>query len=457
MYEQFFGLTDKPFALTPNPRYVYYSERYREAEDQLMYAIEHKEGFMLVTGEPGTGKTMLCRDLLDKFDPDTVRSAFLFNPFLNGVEMLATLLTEFGVEYVPTETRKELLDRLNQYLLTQLRSGFQCVAIFDEAQHLSTEFLEQIRVLSNLETDCVKLIQIILVGQPELLERIRTPGMAQLDQRVSVRCSLSQLDEHETDRYIHHRLNVAGARGQLRISDRAVSAIHQASKGVPRVINMLADRTLLAAYVAQTHDVDLEHVRRAQSALQGDDAKLDSMDRLAIRGMQLRSPRAKKIAISVAVVVLVLVAVAFGAPRLRAANSARAEELARLRQDSVTRANSIASAARADSIASAARADSIAKGARADSIASAARAGAASAHPQAAGYAVQVAAFESRAEADASAAALTKRGLSARVVPGAKLFLLHVGHYDTREEARLASLELKARSLPGFVVSSRAP
>src|SRR5215208_7151532 len=161
MYEEFFGLTEKPFALTPNPKFVFHSDQYRAAEEALLYGVAQREGFMLVTGAPGTGKTTLCRDLLEKLNPEQYRVALLFNPFLNGVEML-----------------QALLDRLNEYLLQQLANGRTCIAIFDEAQHLSTEFLEQIRVLSNLETEQEKLIQIILVGQPELLDLVRTPQMA---------------------------------------------------------------------------------------------------------------------------------------------------------------------------------------------------------------------------------------------------------------------------------------
>src|ERR1043166_6479852 len=274
MYEQFYGLTDKPFTLTPNPRFVFYSQRYREAESQLLYGINAREGFMIVTGQPGTGKTTLCRDLIEKLDPTQVQSALVFNPFLNGVEMLAALLTEFGVSVPAGGSRKELLDRLNQFLLAQLALGKSCVAIFDEAQHLSTEFLEQIRVLSNLETDQEKLIQIVLVGQPELLDKVRTPAMAQLDQRVSIRCTLTDLSAQETDRYIHHRLNVAGARGQIRFSPRAVAAIYRASGGVPRLINLIAARSLLAGYAAQTRDIDAEHVQKAVTALRGEEPEI---------------------------------------------------------------------------------------------------------------------------------------------------------------------------------------
>src|SRR3954470_11510132 len=263
MYEQFYGLTDKPFSLTPNPRFVFYSQQYREAEGQLLYGINNREGFMLVTGQPGTGKTTLCRDLIEKFDRNKIHSALIFNPFLNAHEMLAALLGEFGISAVQNASRRELLDRLNQFLLAQLVLGKSCVAIFDEAQHLSTEFLEQIRVLSNLETDQEKLIQIILVGQPELLDKIRTPGMAQPDQRVSIRCRLTDLDGQETDRYVHHRMNVAGARGQVRFERKAIDEIYRASTGVPRLINLVTDRSLLAAYTEHSRDISVGHVKRA--------------------------------------------------------------------------------------------------------------------------------------------------------------------------------------------------
>lgn len=276
MYEQLYGLRDKPFSLTPNPRFVFYSQQYHEAEGQLIYGINNREGFMLVTGQPGTGKTTLCRDLIEKLDQEKSRSALIFNPFLNGMEMLAALLTEFGIAVPEGGTRKELLDRLNQFLLAQLAMGKSCVAIFDEAQHLAPEFLEQIRVLSNLETDQEKLIQIILVGQPELLDKIRTPQMAQLDQRVSIRVTLTDLNEQETDRYIHHRLNVAGARGQIRFSPRAVKEIYRGSHGVPRLINLICDRALLAGYASQTRDIQPEHVLKAIAALRGEDAEVSA-------------------------------------------------------------------------------------------------------------------------------------------------------------------------------------
>jgi general secretion pathway protein A len=272
MYEQFYGLSEKPFSLTPNPKFVFQSEQYRAAEEALLYGVGQKEGFMLVTGAPGTGKTTLCRDLLEKLDPQKYRVALIFNPFLNGVEMLHALLSEFGLgDHSATSSRKELLDRLNHFLLQQLADGRTCIAIFDEAQHLSTEFLEQIRVLSNLETDREKLIQIILVGQPELLTLIRTPQMAQLDQRVSVRCTLMHLSRDEVGRYIYHRLNVAGARGQIKFQDPAVRLIHAATGGVPRLVNLAADRALLAGYAEQARAITETHVRQGLASIRGED------------------------------------------------------------------------------------------------------------------------------------------------------------------------------------------
>jgi general secretion pathway protein A len=270
VYESFYGLREKPFTLTPNPRYVFYSDSYQAALEQLLYAIEQREGFLLLTGPVGTGKTTLCRELLEKLDPQRYRSALIFNPFLSPQEMLEALLDEFEQSYPDNLSRKGLLDHLNSYLLSQLAAGYTCVAIFDEAQHHSPEFLEHIRVLSNLETEREKLIQILLVGQPELRQRIHQPSLAQLDQRVSVRCELRSLSLEETERYIYHRLNVAGAHGRITFTPRAIEELYKASQGIPRLINLLADRTLLAGYAAQTRKLTHRHVEKAINALRGE-------------------------------------------------------------------------------------------------------------------------------------------------------------------------------------------
>lgn len=327
MYESFFGLNDKPFALTPNPKFVFYSQQYREAEGQLLYGINNREGFMLVTGQPGTGKTTLCRDLIEKLDKSRIHSALIFNPFFNAHEMLAALLGEFGISSLQHASRKELLDRLNQFLLAQLVLGKSCVAIFDEAQHLSTEFLEQIRVLSNLETDQEKLLQIVLVGQPELLDKIRTPGMAQLDQRVSIRCRLTDLDEQETDRYIHHRMNVAGARGQVRFDPKALAEIYRASSGVPRLINLVSDRSLLAAYTEQSRDISASHVRKAVQALRGEEPEIGRTSKAQPPAAMAPKKRSWVRPGILAALILVLVTVAAGAFWPRKSPAEQAEGL----------------------------------------------------------------------------------------------------------------------------------
>jgi general secretion pathway protein A len=271
MYEEFYDLRERPFSLTPNPRFVFYSERYRTALDELMYGIGRKEGFMLLTGLPGTGKTTLSRDLLDKLNHNKHRSALLFNPFLTGTEMLQALLSEFRVPAPATTSKTTLLETLNKFLLEQLAAGRTCVAIFDEAQHLSAEFLEQIRVLSNLETADEKLIQIVLVGQPELIERLRMPGMAQLEQRVSVRCGLSFMNLEETKRYIYHRLNVAGAQGRVEFTTPAIRMIYKESRGIPRRINAVCDQALLAGYVGRRRKIGTKEVEQAVGSLRGEE------------------------------------------------------------------------------------------------------------------------------------------------------------------------------------------
>lgn len=306
MYEEFFGLNERPFRLTPNPRYVFYSDRYRNALEQLQFGIEQREGFLLLTGVVGTGKTTLSRDLLDHIDDDQHCTALIFNPFLDAEEMLQALLSEFGCTYPRDASKKELLDRLNTFLLAQLVHDKTCIALFDEAQHLSEEFLEQIRVLSNLETEQEKLLQIVLVGQPELRDRIQRPSLAQLDQRVAVRCMLSTLSEEETERYIYHRINVAGGRGGVTFDERAIRLIHREAEGIPRLINLAADRALLAAFVDRSTTVKRKHVRKGLESLRGEEREAGPAPGVGGSG----SSRVRGLAVAAVVVLVITLGVA---------------------------------------------------------------------------------------------------------------------------------------------------
>jgi general secretion pathway protein A len=312
MYEQFYGLREKPFTLTPNPRYIFYTDRYRAALEHLLYGIDQREGFMLLTGMVGTGKTTLCRELLERLRDGRTQTALIFNPFLNATELLQALLTEFGCSFPPDASKRDLLDRLNRYLLAQLVAGHTCVAVIDEAQHLSPELLEQMRVLSNLETETEKLLQIILVGQPELRERIQQPSLAQLDQRVSLRCSLSDLTLEETERYIYHRLQIAGASGGFTFTRAAIRRLHQESQGIPRLINLIADRTLLAGYVSRATKLAPKHVRQALQSLRGEDSVERAPAALSGRSRSngWRSRWRRPLALTAALLMLLLAGVA---------------------------------------------------------------------------------------------------------------------------------------------------
>ena len=231
MYLEFFGLREKPFGLTPDPKFLFFSEKHREALDHLLYGIHQKEGFVLISGDTGTGKTTLCRALLERLDPQEVTTSLILNPLLNEEELLKAILEDFGLPSTGA-TRKELLDVLNRFLLKTLAAGKTAVLIIDEAQHLSTECLEQVRLLSNLETHKEKLIQIILVGSEELPAKLEAFELRHLQQRISLRYHLRPLDKRETRSYLQHRLNMARAAGSTSFEKGAHREIYRFSKGV---------------------------------------------------------------------------------------------------------------------------------------------------------------------------------------------------------------------------------
>ncbi|HEX7383095.1 MAG TPA: AAA family ATPase, partial [Burkholderiaceae bacterium] len=266
MYTQFFGLRQEPFSIAPDPRYLFMSERHREALAHLLYGVKGGGGFVLLSGEIGAGKTTVCRCFLEQI-PERCNVAYIFNPKLTVGELLKTVCDEFGVPYVHEgagpATVKDYLDPLNEFLLRTHAVRQNNVLIIDEAQNLSAEVLEQLRLLTNLETSERKLLQIILIGQPELRGMLARPELEQLAQRVVARYHLDALTEAETAQYVRHRLAVAGLKKGLPFDREALRRIHKLSRGVPRRINLLADRALLGAYASGKSTVDRKVIERA--------------------------------------------------------------------------------------------------------------------------------------------------------------------------------------------------
>ncbi len=268
MYTSHFGLTEAPFSITPDPRYLYMSERHREGLAHLLYGIRQPGGFVQLTGEVGTGKTTLCRCLLEQLPPE-VDAALILNPRLTAVEFLATVCDELRVPY-PAETNsvKVLVDALYQHLLDAHGRGRRTVLIIDEAQNLPADVLEQIRLLTNLETTKEKLLQIILIGQPELVRLLDGEKLRQLAQRITARYHLLAFSRPDTLAYIRHRLRVAGGNETL-FTPAAMRRVHRASGGVPRLINVICDRALLGAYALDRRQVDTATVQRADREVRG--------------------------------------------------------------------------------------------------------------------------------------------------------------------------------------------
>jgi len=316
MYQEYYQFQEKPFSLTPDPKFLYPSVKHQEALDHLLYGIRQREGFMLMVGDVGTGKTTLCRSLLEKLDAD-VKTALVLDPLGSEMDLLRTCLADLGVPRVRANrltpalagaveqhpsfettpyfdeeddegwtghaSKKELTDALNEYLLEQHRAGGTVVLIIDEAQNLSLPVLEQLRLLSNLETEKDKLLQIIFAGQLELADKLNLPELKQLNERISIRCRIAPLSREETQQYIMHRVLVAGAGSRLAFAPSGLNAIHDYSKGVPRRINLVCDRALLAGFNAQAGVLERSHVKQAIRSLAGDEGAPVMRDFLWLR------------------------------------------------------------------------------------------------------------------------------------------------------------------------------
>lgn len=267
MYLEYYGLTEPPFDITPNPRFLFYSGKHREAFNHLLYGIRERKGFVQLTGEVGAGKTTLCRAMLEQLEGQYA-TALILNPVMSPNELMKAIAVEFGLP-VNGLDRLDTLAVINQFLLQQVDRGQDTVLIIDEAQDLTDELLEQVRLLSNLETDNRKLLQIVLLGQPELRDKLNNPRLRQLRQRITVRYHLAPLTRHEVNQYVEHRLQVSGANGTPRFTAPALWRIYNYSQGIPRLVNAICDKALLAGFVGQRENIDYRTVGHAARELEG--------------------------------------------------------------------------------------------------------------------------------------------------------------------------------------------
>jgi general secretion pathway protein A len=288
MYQSYFGLAEEPFSIAPDPRYLYMSQRHQEALAHLLYGVNAGGGFVLLTGEVGAGKTTVCRCLLDQI-PESCDVAYIFNPKLTVAELLSTICVEFGIACPPgNPSVKVYIDCINAYLLDAHAKGRHTVLIIDEAQNLSAEVLEQLRLLTNLETNQHKLLQIILLGQPELAAMLARPELRQLGQRIIARFHLGPLGKQEISAYVQHRLVVAGAQ-RLLFPTALMGSLYRLSGGIPRIINVLCDRALLGAYVQSKEKVDRATLKQAAREVFHNPATKRSMIRPLLAGLLLAS------------------------------------------------------------------------------------------------------------------------------------------------------------------------
>jgi general secretion pathway protein A len=268
VYLDYYGLTEPPFDITPNPRFLFYSAKHREAYNHLLYGIRERKGFVQLTGEVGAGKTTLCRAMLEQLT-ENYSTALILNPILNADELMKAVAIEFGLDVYGMD-RLDTIGRINDFLLWNVEQGKEAVLIIDEAQNLTEDLLEQVRLLSNLETDNRKLLQIVLMGQPELRERLNSHSLRQLRQRITVRYHLSPLSPAEINQYIQHRLQVSGARGTPRFTRAALWRIHHYTGGIPRLVNAVCDKALLAGFVNQREELGYRVIGAAIRELEGD-------------------------------------------------------------------------------------------------------------------------------------------------------------------------------------------
>lgn len=267
MYLEFYKLREMPFNVTSDPSFLYMSKRHREAFTHLVYGIKERKGFIEITGEVGTGKTTLCRALLNRLDSRT-KVAFIFNSDLSELQLLQAIVEDLGIA-TGRRSKIDLFNKLNGFLIEQLQDGNNVILILDEAQNLRQRTLEQMRMLSNLETEKEKLFQIILVGQPELRDKLNAPGLRQLRQRIGIRYHILPLHRDEIADYIIHRLNIAGSDGRIKFTEGATEKIYEYSKGIPRLINILSDKALLLGFVLEAYEINEKIIERSIEEIEG--------------------------------------------------------------------------------------------------------------------------------------------------------------------------------------------
>ncbi|MFH0738698.1 MAG: AAA family ATPase [Candidatus Omnitrophota bacterium] len=265
MYCKYYNLKERPFNVTSDPAFFFLSQKHKEALSHLLYGSAQRKGIIVITGEIGTGKTTLCRYFLNQLG-ENVKTAFILNPYFSEIQLLEAIVKDFGIT-IKDKSRLSFIDQLNKFLLRESEAGNNVILIVDEAQNLKPQQLEQVRLLSNLETDKNKLLQIVLAGQPELNHKLSLPGLRQLQQRIMVRYHIMPLDKPEVREYINYRLNIAGAMDKIRFTEETIRIIFEFSGGTPRLVNMLCDRALLAGFVAESYLIDLNIINRCVEEL----------------------------------------------------------------------------------------------------------------------------------------------------------------------------------------------